>query len=175
MPFMKHFFVVFILFSFIISSCISSNKKLQYNSKDLVNVDTLQLGNQTIIKTHLEGFFQIDSNSVLPAYDSTLNFQNNFIKELIESKSTFKLKKEWYNGNDSPSNGIWLTHENDTVNNYFIINTLEGKLDIHGSSVKMVQKGIQVCQKLFVNEFQNNIKRDKWLLPKVHIEYNYTH
>jgi len=42
----------------------------------------------------------------------------NFIRNLIESKSTFKLKDNWLNENDSTSNGIWLTHKNNSTKFY---------------------------------------------------------
>ena len=169
MPFKKNISILLIILTFI--GCINSKSLSNFNKENLVNIDTLQLDSLTIIKTHLKGFFQIDSNTVIPAYE--LTSENNYFKKLLESKSKFKLKSEWKNGNDSPSNGIWLSSSNDTLNNYFIINTLEGKLDIQGSSSQMVLQGISFCERLFVSDFHQNIKREKWLLPRIHIEYNY--
>ena len=171
--------IIFLIFSFLVLtlSCISSKERYTYSPNELINIDTLSFDTSTIIKTHIKGYYKIDSNSVIATccISADLKKEMNFIRNLIESKSTFKLKDDWLNGNDSPSNGIWLTHDNDSTKFYFSINTLEGKLDIHASNVEMVQKGIMFCQKLFINDFQKNTKKDRWLLPRIHLEHNYPH
>ena len=119
-----------------------------------------------------EGYFKLDSNAVLPAYDSSLYDENLDLRNFIESSSNFKLKSEWENGNDSPTDGIELSYSGDTTMGFFAINISERHVGIYGSSPESIRNGLNLFKSLFVPKFQEKAKRNEWYLPLVVIEHN---
>jgi hypothetical protein len=147
------------------------NKKKMIGTEEIIDVDSLILDKHTRIILVKDGFYKLDSNAVLPKYDSTLKSEYLFVKELIESRTNFKTKAEWKIGNDSPSDGIWLNDSMDTTIGFYAINTTEGCIAIYGSSKEAIRDGILMLKSLFVKAFQENEKRDIWYLPLIIIEH----
>jgi hypothetical protein len=165
---MKHIIVILLGCVFLLG-CMS--KKTINDSEEIISVDSLILDEHTRIVLTKKGVYKLDSNAVLPEYDSTLNAGYLIIKELIETRTQFKLKTEWEVGNDSPSDGIWLNYSKDTTKGFYAINTTEGCIAIYGSSNESIRDGILMLKSLFVRAFHEDEKRDVWYLPLIIIEH----
>ena len=91
--------IIFFVFSLVklTLSCISSKEIYTYSPNELINIDTLSFYTSTRIKTHIKGFYEIDSSNVIAicCITADLKKEMNFIRNQIESKSTFKLKNDW--------------------------------------------------------------------------------
>lgn len=165
---MKNIIVISLGFILLLG-CI--RKKTINDTEEIISVDSLILDEHTRIVLTKEGAYKLDSNAVLPKYDSTLNSEYLIIKELVESRTNFKLKTEWENGNDSPSDGIWLEYSMDTTKGFYAIQTTEGRIAIYGSSNESIRDGILMFKSLFVKEFHEDEKRNVWYLPLIIIEH----
>ena len=170
MKYQFHLLILFLSFLTIIFGC----KKINGNSEieiDTINIGELNLDTLTEIVTKLDGYHKIDANSIIPEYDSTLLDEYKSIRELIESRSNFKLKSDWDNGNDSPSNGIWIEYSSDTTKGFYAINTTEGHIGIYGSTKESIKNAISMFESLFPISSQNGQIRGEWYLPRIVIEH----
>ena len=148
--------------------CCSQDKD---KSNQPIDVSSLKFDTGTKVVKSEKGYYIIDNNAVLPQYDSSLMKEYAQLRKFLESNTTFKLRTEWENGNDSPSDALWVDYADNSPAGFYSINTTEGHLHIYGTTKSSFQQAFRTLKKLFSPEFNKGTKKDRWYLPLIIIEH----
>ncbi|MBT5991863.1 MAG: hypothetical protein HOG71_13515, partial [Bacteroidetes bacterium] len=148
------FEIIFIL----LLSAISCNQKesiIEYRALDEIQIIPQPL------KLHVDsGLFKIDRNTIIYANKKAEN-EANYLKELLESKSEFKVKIKFTEQLSPIEKGhIWLfnnaTDENDESYELLV---KESAILMYANSDKGIMHGIQSLRQLFVDDFFGSDKK----------------
>ena len=158
------FEIIFIL----LLSAISCNQKesiIEYRALDEIQIIPQPL------KLHVDSsLFKIDRNTIIYANKEAKN-ESNYLKELLESKSEFKVKIKFTEQLSPIEKGhIWLfNNAADENDESYELLVKESAILIYANSDKGIMHGIQSLRQLFVDDFFGSDKKKAWYLPCVQI------
>ncbi|MBK9592135.1 MAG: beta-N-acetylhexosaminidase [Crocinitomicaceae bacterium] len=160
--------IVIAVFSIGLVSCGGHDAE----NAEYINVDSLYLIPEPVLVEKREGFFKINSETVL-SYPEDLINEGDYFNKLIDSSSSFQLTKVLKS--QSNKSEIELKIVNDFPAElqhgeaYRLIISPE-KLQITALTSTGIMRGIQTVRQLFIPAFHSGEKRQAWYLPCLKIE-----